>query len=57
MPKKLEEKLRAEAKAHGLNKQAQDAYVYGTMNKIGVMHGNKVVHHSSVQPRHKGKFR
>lgn len=34
MPKFLEDKLRAE---YGNNKSA----IYGTMNKIGAMHGNK----------------
>jgi hypothetical protein len=58
MPKKLENKLRREANHMGLTGRKADAYVYGTMNNLGMMHGNKVVtHHSQRQPRHKnGKF-
>lgn len=39
MPKKLERKLRREArrKFPG-DKERQDAYVYGTMNKLGMLH-------------------
>jgi hypothetical protein len=33
MPKKLEEKLRREAKKKGLTGERADAYVYGTMQK------------------------
>lgn len=34
MPKKLERKLKQEAKAKGLSKKRTGAYVYGTMNKM-----------------------
>lgn len=35
MPKKLEQKLREEAKKKGLKGDKLDAYVYGTMRKQG----------------------
>jgi RimJ/RimL family protein N-acetyltransferase len=34
MPKKIEEKLRKEAKAKGLNGDLANAYVYGTLQKV-----------------------
>lgn len=39
MPKKIEEKLEREYK--GLPKKERDHAVYGTMNKMGMMKGNK----------------
>lgn len=41
MPKFLEDKLKSEAAARGKTGRAADAYVYGTMNNMGAMHGNK----------------
>jgi hypothetical protein len=35
MPKKLERKLRKQAKKKGLSKKRTNAYVYGTMRKTG----------------------
>lgn len=35
MPKELEEKLKREARARGLTGERFDAYVYGTMYKMG----------------------
>ena len=35
MPKKLEVKLKKEAKAKGLGKKRSGAYVYGTLRKLG----------------------
>lgn len=49
MPKALEAKLKKEAKKKGLGKKRQGAYVYGTMNKLGLMHGNKVVHKGEMK--------
>lgn len=40
MPKFLEQKLNREYA--GLSKQKKDNIIYGTMNKIGAMHGNKI---------------
>lgn len=34
MPKKLENKLKKEAKNKGLTGERKDAYVYGTLRKI-----------------------
>ena len=34
MPKKLERKLKAEAKKRGLTGDRADAYVYGTLQKV-----------------------
>ncbi len=35
MPKKLERKLRAEARKKGLKGERADAYVYGALRKTG----------------------
>jgi len=35
MPKKLERKLKAQAKKKGLGKKRTGAYVYGSMRKTG----------------------
>ena len=37
MPKKVEEKLKRQAKKKGLGKKATNSYVYGTMQKQGMM--------------------
>ncbi len=37
MPKKVEAKLKKQAKKKGLSKKAAGAYVYGTMQKQGMM--------------------
>lgn len=42
MPKFLEDKLKAEYRAKGKKGRALDHAVYGTMNAIGAMHGNKI---------------
>ncbi len=41
MPRFLEEALRRGAAKHGMSGRRADAYVYGAMNKMGAMHGNK----------------
>jgi hypothetical protein len=41
MPKFLEDRLAAGAKKRGLSGRAAKRYVYGAMNNIGAMHGNK----------------
>jgi hypothetical protein len=35
MPKKLEKKLKREAKKKGFGKKRSGAYVYGTLRKLG----------------------
>lgn len=41
MPKFLKKKLKAEAAKEGKTGRASDRYVYGAMNNMGAMHGNK----------------
>ncbi len=41
MPAFLEADLRAEAAKKGLKGRAADRYVYGGLNRIGAMHGNR----------------
>ena len=41
MPKFLEKKLAAQAAKEGKTGRAAARYIYGTMNNIGAMHGNK----------------
>jgi hypothetical protein len=41
MPRFLENALRHEAAKKGLKGRAADRYVYGGLNSIGAMHGNK----------------
>ena len=41
MPKFLENKLKAEAASRGMKGRRAAAYVYGTMNNMGAMHGSK----------------
>lgn len=41
MPKFLEDRLKKEAAKKGKSGKAAARYVYGTMNKIGAMKGNK----------------
>lgn len=38
MPKAVENKLKREAAAKGLTGKGRDAYVYGTMQKQGLLH-------------------
>jgi len=37
MPKEVEDKLKREAKKKGLSKEETGAYVYGTMQKKGLL--------------------
>lgn len=41
MPKFLEDKLRAEAKKKGFTGKRAEQYVFGAMNNMGAMRGNK----------------
>ena len=41
MPKFLEDDLRAEARKKGFTGRKLAQYVYGGMNNMGAMHGNK----------------
>ena len=42
MPTILEGILKEAASRKGLSGKRADAYTYGTMNNMGVMHGNKI---------------
>lgn len=42
MPKELEKSLAKAAKKKGLKGKRKAAYIYGTMNNMGVMKGNKM---------------
>ncbi len=42
MPDFLESKLRQTARKKGFKGKHADAYVYGTMNNVGAMHGSKI---------------
>ena len=53
MPAFLEKQLRAEAAKKGLTGEHADRYVYGAMNKMGAMHGNKeTAHGRAMQAAH-----
>lgn len=41
MPKFLEDKLKAEASKQGFTGRRAARYIYGAMNNMGAMHGNK----------------
>lgn len=41
MPKFLEDRLKAQVRKKGFSARRAAQYVYGTMNKIGAMRGNK----------------
>lgn len=41
MPKKMEKALLKAAKKKGLTGKKANSYIYGTMNKLGYMKGNK----------------
>ena len=51
MPKELEEKLRKSANKKGYKGERADRYVYGSMNEMGFMHGNK----RTDKPYHEGR--
>lgn len=51
MPKALEQKLEHAAAAKGYTGRRADAYVYGTMNNMGAMHGNKVTAKGAAMER------
>lgn len=42
MPDFLERDLEKSAAKKGFSGERKDRYVYGTMNRIGAMHGNKI---------------
>lgn len=55
MPKFLEEQLRKEGEKKGLKGERLDHYVYGAMNNMGAMHGNKeTAKGKAMQKKHAG---
>lgn len=57
MPSFLEAKLRREAHKKGKHGRAADKYVYGAMNNMGAMHGNKeTAHGRAMERKHKAKY-
>lgn len=61
MPKFLESKLKAEAAKKGMSGRQAAHYVYGAMNNMGAMHGNKETakgaHMEAKHERDMGKFK
>ena len=51
MPKFLEDALRKSAAKHGYTGDRADAYVFGTMNNLGAMKGNKETAHGRAMER------
>lgn len=41
MPKEMHDKLRREGKKKGMSGKRLQAYIYGTMQKMGMMHKGK----------------
>lgn len=55
MPKFLEENLKSEAAKKGFSGKRADRYVYGAMNNMGVMKGNKVTKKGiAMEKKHEG---
>ncbi len=53
MPKFLEQDLEAAAAKKGFSGRKADEYVYGTLNDVGAMHGNKETPKgAAMQARH-----
>jgi hypothetical protein len=49
MPKELEAKLKRSGKKKGFTSDRLKRYIYGTMNKLGLMKGNKRINKSKYQ--------
>ena len=57
MPAFLEAKLKKAAAAKGFSGRKADAYVYGTMNNLGAMKGNKeTAKGKRMQKKHSAKI-
>ena len=58
MPKFLEDKLKAEASKKGMTGRKAAQYVYGAMNDLGAMHGNKeTAKGAAMEAKHEAKMR
>lgn len=57
MPAFLERKLKAEAAAKGFRGRKAARYVYGAMNNMGAMHGNKITAKGErMEQKHQAKI-
>jgi hypothetical protein len=58
MPQFLEEKLKAAASKKGFKGRKAAAYVYGTLNNIGAMRGNRITARGEqMQRKHESQVR
>ena len=58
MPKFLEDKLKAEAQKKGFRGKRADRYVYGAMNNMGAMRGNReTAKGAAMEEKHRAKMR
>ena len=58
MPKFLEDKLKKEAAKEGKSGKVADKYVYGAMNNMGAMRGNKeTAKGAKMQAKHNAKMK
>ena len=56
MPEFLERQLKKAAAKRGFKGRRADRYVYGTMNKMGAMRGNKETDKGrAMQAKHEGR--
>lgn len=56
MPEFLEAKLKAQAKKKGKSGNSANRYVYGAMNNMGAMRGNKITKKGeAMQRKHDAK--
>jgi len=56
VPEFLKKKLKAQAEEKGYSGDRADKYVYGTMNKMGAMHGSEeTAKGRAMQKKHEGK--
>lgn len=57
MPQFLIDKLKRTASSKGFTGDKKDAYVYGALNNIGAMHGNKeTAKGEAMQEKHERKL-
>lgn len=58
MPAFLEKKLKTEARKKGMSGKQAARYVFGAMNNMGAMHGDKITAKGEAMERkHKAKLR
>jgi hypothetical protein len=58
VPEFLERKLKAKAAKKGLKGRRAARYVYGGLNNMGAMHGNKeTAHGKAMQRKHEDRIR